>query len=115
MIAKTFEIRDAATFIPALAVKLEPTNEADRYLLARAGYGRTREDQSEYVQLIRINGGSGKSACDPYDWGTVPRTFFVAHKYIIEHFDYLESGAVICVETILGERTTPKTSERFES
>ena len=32
MIAKTIEIRDRATFVPALAIRLEPSNEADRFL-----------------------------------------------------------------------------------
>lgn len=115
MIAKTFEIRDAGTFIPMLAVKLNPGCEADRYLLARAGYGRSPDDQATYVLLCQINGGGGKCYSDIYDWGGPATTYPVAHDYIIKNFDILESGSVICTETIRGLRSTPKTSERFEA
>ena len=111
MITKTFEIRDRNTFVPVLAIQLEPGNEADRYLLARAGYGLTRDDQARYVQLCRVNGGYGSSTCDPYDWGAGARTLPVAHQYLIEHFAELDSGAVVDVEFILGETDAPKVSE----
>ena len=109
MITKMFEIRDRATFIPVLAIKLNPGCEPDRYLLARAGYVHA----SEYVLLVKIDGGKGSSNCDPYGWGAT-RTMQVAHLYIIKHFISLNSGDVVCVEHILGERETPKISERLE-
>jgi hypothetical protein len=40
---------------------------------------------------------------------------YVAHKHISENFDRLESGSVVCVEHLLGERPEPKTSERLET
>lgn len=49
MTAKTIEIRDRGTFVPALAIRLEPTNEADRYLLGRAGYSSNPEVQRQYI------------------------------------------------------------------
>jgi hypothetical protein len=113
MIAKCFEIRDSNTFIPILAVKLDPDNEGDSYLLSRAGYDLTPMEQREYVQVIRISGGSGMSACDPHEWGPHSRTLTVAHEFIIEHFNDLEPGAVIDVEYILGEKPTKKRSERY--
>lgn len=112
MIAKTFEIRDAGTFIPVLAVKLQPGCEKDRYLLARAGYGRSPEDQSEYVLLSRIAGGFGHCTSDPYAWPGGARTIPFAHKYIIANFDRLEPGAVIDVEFLLGESAQAKPSEQ---
>jgi hypothetical protein len=111
MITKAFEIRDRATFIPVIAVKLEPACERDRYLLSRAGYGVSSLKQSEYVLLAQINGGFGRVSSDPHDWGSSARTYQVAHDYIIKHFDALESGAVIDVEFILGETTEAKLSE----
>ena len=113
MEAKTFEVRDAATFIPILAVRLNPANEKDRYLLARAGFGRTPQSQGEYVQLIRINGGSGESSCDSNIWGN--RTMRQAHLHIIANWSSLESGDVVDVEFILGETTTLKCSESEET
>ena len=38
MKAKALEIRDRGTFIPALAVDMNPSNGAQRYLLRRCGY-----------------------------------------------------------------------------
>lgn len=48
--------------------------------------------------------------CDPYDWGQ-NRSRHFAHKWLIEHFDEIESGAVVDVEFILGETKKPKLSE----
>jgi len=110
VIAKTIEIRDDGTMIPALAVKLTPACEADRYLLARAGYGVTPERQGKYVLLIRITGGSGQSECDSSEWGDGAGTMSVAHQWLIDHFDEIGSGAVVDVEYILGETAAPKRS-----
>jgi hypothetical protein len=110
MTPKTFEIRDSMTFIPALAIKLDPGNEQDRYLLARAGYGVTQEAQSQYVLLLKLSGGDGHYDCDPYGWAG-SRTMQEAHKHILASFDDLESGAVIDVEHLLGETATAKVSE----
>ncbi len=116
MICKTVEIRDRGTFIPALAIRLEPTCEADRYLLARAGFGLLRDTQREYVLLIENNGGEGQAHCDPHEWHNKgPRTWPFAHQWLIEHFDEIESGAVVDVEFILGETTAPKVSESMEA
>lgn len=113
MQTKLFEIRDCGTYIPALAIKLESRNEAERYLVSRAGYGLTAAEQAEYVYLARIDGGDHHLATyDPHQWGGT-RTMPVAHQHIIDHWPELESGAVICVEYLLGERETPKTAERF--
>jgi hypothetical protein len=111
MTAKTFEIRDRMTFIPVLAVKLEPSNEADRYLLGRAGFGIYPENQARYIQLIRISGGEGPTYCNPGDWAD--RTMQTAHLYLLDHFDELESGSIVDVEHILGETTELKVSERI--
>lgn len=111
MKTKTFEIRDRGTFIPALAVSLRPGNVADRYLLARAGYGETSSEQKDYVLLMQVAGGSGTVTCDPHDWGVSVRTMHVAHQHILDHWDELSSGDVVDVEFILGETDAPKTSE----
>lgn len=109
MEAKTFEVRDRGTFIPILAVQLEPSTEADRYLLARAGFGTDAADQKRYVLLIRIE-GSTEVQYDDLRWPN-QRTLGVAHRYIIEMFNDLDSGDVVDVELILGETDEPKVSE----
>lgn len=110
MITKTFEIRDAGTFIPVLAIRLKPDCEADRYLLARSGYGRTSEDQEGYILVVQMYGEHCKGRSDPYEWDG-SRTMVQAHDYINKHFDTLLSGAVIDVEFIRGIRSHPKKSE----
>jgi hypothetical protein len=123
MIVKAIEIRDKGTFIPAMAIKMVPLfvpelgahaaserdqSERERYLLYRAGYGF--EDPCVVLCRMDANGGSRNASYDPYGWGD--RTFKVAHDYIIEHFDELESGAVVDVEFLLSETKEPKKSER---
>jgi hypothetical protein len=111
MEAKTFEIRDRATFIPALAVHLKPLTNEDVYLLARSGYGRDPADQAGYVLLMRLDGGRGNYNCSFHEWDT--RTMMIAHKYIIQEWPNLHSGDVIDVEYIAGMTAEPKLSERI--
>jgi hypothetical protein len=110
MKTKTFEIRDDGTFVPALAIKLEPNDKRDRYLLSRAGFGSANliEEQGDYVLLVHLT----RVSCeyDPFSWRG-GRTMRVAHEHIDENFETLENGAVIDVEYLLGERDEPKESE----
>jgi len=110
MIIKCIEIRDSLTFIPAIAIKVVPANEGQRYLLRRAGYGF---DPPQII-LAKLAGGAGMACCDPYDWPGDTRTMRTAHEWLREHFDAIDDGAVVCVEHILGERAEPKRSESEE-
>ena len=106
MIAKALEVRDKGTFIAVLAVDMNPTVDAQHYLLRRCGYAC---DGRPNVILTRLD-GSGKATNDYYAWGG--RTWPVAHRYIIEHWAELQDGDVVDVEHILGESPAPKRSER---
>ncbi len=108
MKVKALELRDAATFIPALAVDMNPADESQRYLLRRCGYPC---DGRPNILLTRLS-GEGEASNDPYSWGG--RTFPVAHNWIIEHWDQLEDGDVVDVSFILGETQSRKISERFD-
>lgn len=109
MYAKTIEIRDAATFIPAMAVRLDPYHERDRYLLARAGFGVSMLDQEKYIILIHLT--SMRCEYDPMKWGN--RTMENAHRHIIEMgLDNFLHGEVVDVQYILGETDGPKVSEQ---
>lgn len=105
-ICKTFEVLDSMTFIPVLAVKLEPGCEADRYLFRRCGY-----DPDDYNIMLTYLAGRYPANSDMYDWAG-NSTMKQAHNYILDHFDDLESGAVIDVEFITGRTKEPKKSER---
>lgn len=106
---KLLEIRDKATFIPALVVDMnEPADEGKRYLLRRCGYPL---DGYPNVLLTRLRADGSPATNDSYWWQD--RTWRVAHEYIIEHWAELHDGSVVDVEYALGERAEPKRSERF--
>jgi hypothetical protein len=103
---KALEIRDRATFVPAVAIKMEAENEGQRYLMARCGFRG-----GDQIVVMKLNDQRGTA--DPYEWGG--RTMPTAHRYIGQHWDELEDGSVIDVEFILGETKAPKVSEREEA
>lgn len=106
MEVKTFEVRDRATFIPCIGIRIGAfeTEGADQYLVRRAGYG------DPIVLFGRLDGGDFHY--DPYEWGGGARTMQQAHRYVEQCWKNLHSGEVIDVEYILGEKPTRKMSER---
>ena len=110
MITKLFEIRDRATFIPVLATGIEHENEAQSYLLRRAGFRNPLKPSAPCILVCRINGGGGECQTDPHDWSG--RTMVTAHDHIIKNWNQLEDSDVIDVEFILGETRVKKISER---
>jgi hypothetical protein len=107
MTTKAFEIRDRATFIPAIAVRLDPADERERYLIARCGFGVTPSAQAQWIMLLKPL--SDEAEWMPHRWST--NTMRTAHAYIFEHFAKLPSGAVIDCEFIRGETSMPVLSE----
>jgi hypothetical protein len=110
---KLFEIRDRATFIPAMAIKLRNRTPEEFYLLRRAGFsaeqiGWREEDFEPYIVLTRLVGGEANY--DAFSWGN--RTMQTAHLHMINYWSQLTSGDVIDVEFILSETTEMKKSER---
>ncbi len=101
MTFKFLEIRDSATFIPALAIQI---SREDGYLPARAGFG------DPCIYLIHLT--SHTCAYDPYDWPN--RTMVRAHEHISDCWSSLKDGDVVDVQFINGETTAPKQSEQFE-
>ena len=108
MITKLFEVRDSATFISIVAIKVISENPSELFLLGRAGFS----DNSNYVLIASLDGGTNKMSYDPYEWGN--RTRKIAHEYIRDNFDSLNTGDVIDVEFILCETQIKKKSERYE-
>lgn len=77
MESKIIEIRDSGTFIPALAVRLGSSDERERYLLARSGFG-----------LL---------ACDGDAWSTLQqRIFDVKPVKIPKGIIYLTPARELC-------------------
>jgi hypothetical protein len=105
--AIALELRDEGTFIPLLAVDINPENDKQRWLMRRVGYPCDGEPN---VIITRLE-GAGPASNDPYSWGG--RTFPIAHHWIIKHWHDLEDGDVVDVSFILHETQAPKLSERF--
>jgi hypothetical protein len=107
---KLLEVRDRGTFMPVLCVNTaRADNEGQRYLLQRCGYPL---DGRPNIIMMRLSADGDSATNDPYWWPVGNRTLRVAHRHIIEHWDELKDGDVVCVEWILGERTEPQRSER---
>ncbi len=106
MQTKMLEIRDRATMIPALAIKMRSDIDVERFLLLSSGHSLS----SSLIILIRCD--QGDATYDPFKWGG--RTMPAAHNYIQENFDTLTTGDVIDVEYILKEKPEPSISERLE-
>lgn len=105
MNSKMFEVRDRSTCISVVATKLKGQNEAEKYLLQRAGfYG----DVFSYILLTHME--TFKSTFDAFKWDD--RSMRTAHQYIQQNFDNLKTGDVIDVEFILGETKQPQKSLR---
>ncbi len=120
MNVKLLEIRDRATFIPAMAIRLRNQTPEEFFLLRRAGYsaeaiggpeetpGKLAFHITPYIILCKLDGVEGH--LDSFDWPN-QRTMGTAHRYIIEHWADIHSGDVVDVEYVLGETTAPKHSE----
>lgn len=102
--AKLFEIRDHATFIPALATPIA-SFDGDKWLIMRGGWFNSTED------IILTHLQTCKSCAYPYEWGDT-RTMKEAHTYICRNWNKLVSGQMIDVRVILGETSVPVASER---
>jgi hypothetical protein len=133
MQVKILEIRDSGTMIPALCIDMNPTREDIGELVADRPADQVRErldrhraqqwymrrlgypcDGRPNIAITHLAANGTPFWNDPYGWRTDARTYPVAHNYIIDHWHELKDGDVVCVETILGERETPKVSERLD-
>lgn len=95
---KLLEIRDEATFIPAMAMRV---SRDDGYLMRRAGFG------SPMIYLIAL--ATEKCGYDQFGWGN--RTMCGAHQIIERDWDTLKDGDVVDVQFELKETTEKKRSE----
>lgn len=111
MTIKTFEVRDEATFIAVVAIRMLADNPTQAYYIhAKSGYPK----DGTSIMLMRLY--DGKATNDPFAWGALTgstRTLPIAHEWIINNFGSISDGDVIDVQFILGETTMPKVSERL--
>ena len=101
---KLIELRDRGTFISAVAILVNGGSVAENYLCRRAGYALN----NPLVMLGRLE-GDGKLSFEFYD-----RTWKVACDELNKNWEQYDSGDVLDVEFILGERGFRKVTERSE-
>lgn len=109
MQAKLLEIRDRATCISALAVKLnriESSNDGEGFILGREGI-----ISESFIVLYSFSRNEGYIY--PTDWGSDTRTMLVVHQELVDNWDKYQTGDVIDVRYILGENEEPAESDRF--
>lgn len=105
METKIFEVRDRVTFISVMATKCSSNDELENAHLIKNGF-------SNSIPLVLVGRlGKGEHTYYPDDWGYNPRTMYVAHKYIEEKFDELNTGEVVDVQFILGETSEKEKSD----
>jgi hypothetical protein len=107
---KIVEIRDRGTLIPALAIRILPSNETELFLFKHCGYGF----RHTCIMLVPIE-APWHSARSSDEWSDrSARTMATAHKWIEENFDNIENCQVVDVEFILKEKEKPCKSFIFE-
>jgi len=114
METKLFEVRDRMTFIPVIAIKLSSSSEAERYLLAMAGYGLQSIEQEKHILVGKAQTGELHYAYQHHPGYPGVRTMGIAHQHILKHYEEMNSGDVLDVEFILGEVEQPKISQRID-
>lgn len=105
MNAKIFEIRDMATYIPVIAIRMQADNFTEQFYLDEQGFGGNTP-----VGIVRLN--DFQSNYGSYKWND--RTMQTAHRYIESNFDTMKSGDVVDVEYILKETDKKKLPQRIE-
>lgn len=105
METKLIEIRDAATMIPAVAVKVTAGNKKEAYLIGRAAM-----HDRDYIFLFRMD--SSPTEWDPNRWKD-KRTMMTVHQYLYANWKKIKPGWVVDVEFILGETKVVKKPERL--
>lgn len=118
---KLFEVRDRATTISVIAIKMCAVRyswkdtieqaEQERFLLHRVGY-----NPDEPAMILFANLADEKFYYHPEQHSMHDaRTMVTAHQYIVDRWSSLVSGQVIDVEYILGETNEPKQSEHVHN
>lgn len=105
---KIVEIRDRATFIPAMAVKMVPDGGIEEFLFKQIGYRH-----GNCILLLSLE-APWHSARSSDKWTTGARTMPVAHKWIEDNWNSIVNCQVIDVEFILKEVEKPCESVRKE-
>lgn len=92
---KVLEVRDEATCIPVLAIKMVAANPVEAKFLRRYGY------PTDGSAVVWMHMSDQSASVDPYAWRD--RTRAASHNFIYDHFDELENGDVVDVRVILKE------------
>jgi hypothetical protein len=100
---KIVEIRDRATFIPALAVRMIPDGIDEKFLFNNIGYF---SNSKPCILLISLEAPWSSARCSN-EWRVGGRTMHEAHKWIEQNWDSIVHCQVVDVEHILKEVDKP--------
>ena len=100
--SKLVAVMDRGTRKPMLTFRLHPEAFEERVMLKTHGFG---SEPQEYVFFYDIN--NGRASYDPYKMGD-DFTMAPACSYVRNHWDEVESGALVDAEHIRGETDAPR-------
>jgi len=104
--SKLIEVRDHATFIPALAVRIgDEAREEDQFIRRRAGWS--------VGTIVLTNLSTMETHAALTEWSN-HRTMPTIHKYLQNNWYDVVSGQVLDVAFIKGEADYIKLSERID-
>ena len=103
---KFVEIRDTGTCIPAMAVRLVPSDPVSAAYIDRTGYSLSNPS----VLLCKLQ--TGESHIDWDDWGNGGRSVGLCHQYIALTWSKITSGQVVDWRVIANEMDASRTPER---
>lgn len=131
METKLIELRDAATCISMIAIKMEPFKDnalnkypilwrdksgvvstlhaREEWILQHAGYGTDSEPLILYFRIDQPSQWRWSSR----DWPSDDRTFSVTHRYLEEHWNEVQNCDVVDAQFILGETKIQKKTDQF--
>lgn len=117
---KFIEVRDDGTTMPCMvtAICVNATmTEAENWLVRRGGWGEGQVGLYFATLCPDANayaiGLPGHPYIHTWSRGQNSRTLTVAWEWVQVHWDEVKSGDLIDVEFLLGERKTPKLSDRL--
>ena len=110
-------VHDDCTYKPLLAFRMEPENEHERRIMARAGFGKTAEQQGEYVFYFDMNNEqctyNEARITDKYTIGEAVRSINLNHDTGGAYLPF--PGSFIDCEYLRGEKDKPMTfDEEFD-
>lgn len=104
MESKVISIQDKIESVTVIAIQMLSDNTRETNLLQAAGFWSSRALSSVYL----LDVGTGKGTYHPGQWKPIARYGWteimpIAHRWLIDHWNEIETGGVLNIEQILQE------------